>query len=130
MVNNDVIATALSKINNAEKAEKTVCMLKPVSKLLSLILTILKNYNYIDDFEEIKDEKGNYIKVKLNGSINHCNAIKPRFKVDLSNYVKLEKRYLPAKDFGFIIVSTNKGLMTHIEAKNQKIGGIAIAYVY
>jgi len=50
--------------------------------------------------------------------------------VQKGNYEKFEKRYLPAKDFGMIIVSTNQGIMTHIEAKEKGLGGRLLAYVY
>ena len=45
-------------------------------------------------------------------------------------FEKFEKRYLPSKELGFLIVSTSKGLMTNIEAKQKKLGGRLIAYVY
>ena len=57
-------------------------------------------------------------------------AIKPRFAVKATEYEKFEKRYLPAKGFGILIVSTVKGLMTHYEAKQQGLGGRLIAYCY
>ena len=46
------------------------------------------------------------------------------------NYEKYEKRFLPAKGFGILIVSTPKGLMTHEEARKKKLGGVLIVYVY
>ena len=45
-------------------------------------------------------------------------------------YEKFEKRYLPAKGFGIIIVSTPKGLMIHKEAISKVTGGKLIAYCY
>jgi len=55
---------------------------------------------------------------------------------DVSMVVKVDKinhyvrRYLPAKNFGFVIVSTNKGLMKHNEAEEKNLGGCVVAYVY
>ena len=43
---------------------------------------------------------------------------------------KFEKRYLPAKDFGILLVTTNKGVMTHEEAKKNHVGGKLLAYVF
>ena len=43
---------------------------------------------------------------------------------------KYEKRYLPAKQFGILIISTPKGLMTHVQAMDKKTGGKLIAYCY
>ena len=41
-----------------------------------------------------------------------------------------EKRFLPAKDFGVLIISTNKGLLTQKQAKEQNVGGALVAYCY
>ena len=43
---------------------------------------------------------------------------------------KFEQRYLPAKSFGMLIISTSKGMLTNIQAKEKKIGGKLIAYCY
>ncbi len=66
----------------------------------------------------------------LLGKVNKCGAIKPRFSVKKGGFEKFEKRYLPAKNFGMIIVSTSKGLMMHDEAKKKGLGGRLISYVY
>ena len=73
---------------------------------------------------------GNYIKTNLLGKINKCGSIKPRFSVKSNEIEKYEKRYLLAKDFGIIILSTNRGLMTHHEAKEKGFGGRLISYIY
>ena len=39
------------------------------------------------------------------------------------DFEKFEKRYLPAKNFGILIVTTPEGIMTHYEAKERGIGG-------
>ncbi|MBU1129378.1 MAG: 30S ribosomal protein S8, partial [Nanoarchaeota archaeon] len=59
-----------------------------------------------------------------------CKSIKPRFTVDRTQIEKYRRRYLPARDVGTMIISTNKGLMTHQEADQEKIGGCLIAYFY
>ncbi|RLG18725.1 30S ribosomal protein S8, partial [Nanoarchaeota archaeon] len=68
--------------------------------------------------------------VKLRGRINDCKVIKPRYSCKLDEFEKFEKRFLLSRDLGIIIVSTSKGLMTHREAKEKRIGGVLIAYVY
>ncbi|MBW2982332.1 30S ribosomal protein S8 [Candidatus Woesearchaeota archaeon] len=127
---NDPIANALSKILNAEKVSKSDCIIKPVSNTIKKILKIMQEKKYIGEFEEIKDGKGNYIKINLIGHINKCGAIKPKYPTKKDQFEKFENRYLPAKDFGIIFVSTNQGIMTHIEAKEKKIGGVLLAYCY
>ena len=126
----DPFAAAFSKILNAERAAKSEVMIKPVSKILKKVLDILKEYNYIKTYEVIGDNKGDILKIVLSGSINKCLAIKPRFPIKKDDYEKFEKRFLVAKDFGFLIVSTPKGLMTNRKAKELGLGGKLVAYVY
>lgn len=127
---NDPLSNALSKILNAEKVSKITCTIKPISNTIKKILAIMQEKRYIGEFEEVKDGKGNFIKVNLIGQINKCGAIKPKYPIKRDQFEKFEKRYLPAKDFGIILVSTNKGIMTHVEAKEKKIGGILLVYCY
>jgi len=126
----DPLARALSAIKNAESRGKGEVIVKPVSKVIKAVLEILKKEKYIGDFEYIDDKKGGIFKIKLVGTINNVGAIKPRFSVQLDEYEKFEQRYLPAKDFGRIIVSTSAGVLTHIQAKEKKLGGVLLAYVY
>lgn len=127
---NDPLANALSCIQNSEKNGEKECLVKPISKIIKKVLIIIKNENYIEDFKIINEGKGGIIKVSLFGNINNCCAIKPRYNVKRINFEKFEKRYLPAKDFGIIIVSTSKGIMTHKESKEKNIGGRLLAYCY
>ncbi len=126
---NDILANALSKMKNQLKRGKSEVTIQPTSKLVRGVLEIMKEQGYIKDFKEIQDRRGGSVKVQL-GEINAVNVIKPRFSVMVHEIEKFEKRYLPAKDFGVIIISTSKGLMTHYKAKEQKIGGTLIAYAY
>jgi small subunit ribosomal protein S8 len=57
-------------------------------------------------------------------------VIQPRFFVKKDEYEKWEKRYLPARGFGIMIVSTSKGVMSQKEAESLKIGGRLLGYVY
>lgn len=126
----DIIADSLVRIKNAEKVGKSKCILKPVSNLLREVLNVIRAEGYIGEFEVIDDGKGGVIVVNLIGKINKCGAIKPRFSVNYNEFEKFEKRYLPAKGFGILIVSTTKGIMTNEQAKKLKIGGQLLAYVY
>jgi small subunit ribosomal protein S8 len=127
---NDPLSNILSNVLNAEKVGKTTCVTKPSSKVIREVLKIMAEKGYINGFQEIDDGKGKMIKVELGGKINNCGVIKPRFSVKKKEYEKFEKRYLLASGFGFIIVSTSKGIMVHEEAKKKGLGGKLISYVY
>lgn len=129
MVLNDPLADALSKINNAIKALNQSVTLKK-SKLLVNVLDVLKENNYIGSYEVIEDGRQGLLKVNLLGTINQCAVIKPRYPVQLKELETFERKFLPAKDFGVLIVSTSKGLLTQKQAKEENVGGALVAYCY
>ena len=130
MVVIDPLANALSTIMNNEVRGKKECLIYPASKLIINVLKTMQKEGYIGNIEYIEDGRGGKLKVELLGRINKCGVIKPRFPVKKDEFEKWEERYLPARDIGILIVSTSKGVMTHIEAKRQGVGGVLLAYVY
>jgi small subunit ribosomal protein S8 len=130
MALNDTLSNALSHILNCEKVGKKKCIIKNASKLITKVLDILKQHKYVGDYKVIETTKGRFIELSLTGAINKCGSIKPRFPVKKTDYEKFEKRYLPAKNFGILIVSTNKGIMTHNQAIKEGLGGKLLAYCY
>lgn len=127
---NDPLANTMSLILNNELIGKSECLIKPGSKIIKDILKVMKDNGYIGDFKESEDGRGNYIKLNLNGSINKCGVIKPRYSVKSNEFEKFERRYLPAKDIGILFVSTPNGIITHYDAKSKKTGGRLLAYCY
>ncbi len=127
---NDPLAAVLSKILNYAKISNQEVLLKNNSKTIKKVLDIMKENGYVGAFEEIKDGKAGMLKLHLVGKLNNTGVIKPRFAVKKDQFEKYEKRFLPSRDFGIIIVSTNKGMMTHAEAKSKGIGGKLISYCY
>ena len=69
-------------------------------------------------------------RVQLFGRINECKAVSPRYSVKVSSIEKYEKRFLPSRDLGMLIISTPKGVMTHHDAESENMGGRILAYVY
>jgi small subunit ribosomal protein S8 len=47
--------------------------------------------------------------------------------VDLEQW---ESRYLPAQDFGVLILSTTEGVISHVQARELGVGGKLLAFVY
>ena len=66
----------------------------------------------------------------LESSENKIGVVTPNFTVQQNSFEMFEQRYLPAKDFGVLIVTTNKGIMTHKQAKERRLGGKLLAYAY
>ncbi len=130
MVMNNLIANALNILHTYDKLGKNVAVIKPVSKILIEILTILKDEGYIGDFTVEKNKKGGSVTVNLLGKINKCAAISPKFPVQLVDYETRERQYLPAKGFGILIVTTPQGIMKHTKATDLHVGGQLLAYCY
>ncbi len=121
----DILADTLNQIMNALRAGKKELEVKRQSKFLLSVLAIAKLKGYIKNYS-VKEKS---LKIEL-GSLNGCNAIKPRFIVKSNMIERYVKRYLPSRNIGVIIVSTSKGLMTHQTALEKKLGGSLIAYFY
>ncbi|VVB91337.1 30S ribosomal protein S8 [uncultured archaeon] len=126
----DPLANALSVIKNAEDTGKPECTVSPASKLIGSVLKVMKDNGYIGEFEFIEDGKAGVFKVQLRGKINKCGVIRPRHAVRNIEFEKWEKRFLPARGFGSIILTTPGGVITHSEARDSGIGGQLLAYVY
>jgi len=126
----DPLADAMSVIKNAESVGKAECIIHPASKLIGRALKVMADRGYIGEFEFVDDGKSGMFKVKLLGRINRCGVIKPRFATKVSELEKWEKRFLPARNFGVLILSTSKGVMAHTDARAQSLGGQLLAYVY
>ena len=123
----DIIADGLNQIRNARMARKDSVTVKRFSSLFIEVLKIMKQLNYVKGYRVNTKEKN--IEISL-GEIAECRAIKPRFNVKSNNIDRYLRRYLPARDYGVVIISTNEGLITHQEAIEKNIGGSLIAYVY
>ena len=127
---NDSLANALSLILLDVRLGRNQSTIRTPSKIIMKVLEVMKNTNYIGDFEEIKGRVCNIIKLNLLGNINKCGVIKPRYSLKKVDFEKFEERYLLAKGMGILIVSTPSGIMTHNEAKKKDIGGKLLAYCY
>merc|ERR1711990_698179 len=117
MVKMSVMNDALKKIVNAEKAGKRQVMLRPVSKVVVKFLRVMQKHGYINEFEVIDDQRNGKIVVDLNGRLNKCGVISPRFDLKLKNFEKFSNSVLPSRQFGMIVLTTNKGIMDHTEAR-------------
>jgi small subunit ribosomal protein S8 len=129
-MNHDTLATGLSKLMNYEKIGRQTVQLHPASVMLKNVIAILQHAGYLGEAQANDTTRGTIVTVPLLGAINACGVIKPRFAAKRDEFEKFEKRFLPARGVGVIIISTPKGLMTLEQAKKENIGGRLIAYCY
>jgi len=126
----DPLNDAMSTIKNAASVGKSECMIRPSSKRIGRVLKVMQEYGYINQFEFIEDGKAGVFKVRMQGKINDCGVIKPRYSVQKNDLEKFESRYLPAQDFGVLILTTTAGVVSHSKAKELGVGGKLLAFVY
>lgn len=126
----DSLSNGLTTIINNEMRNKHECVIAPASKLLGRVLRIMQLNGYIGEFEFIDDGRSGKFKVQLLGRINKCGAVRPRFSVRTDEFERWEKTFLPSRDVGFLVVSTPRGVVAHKEAKEGRVGGRLLAFVY
>ena len=85
---------------------------------------------YIGEFEIVDDHRAQKIVIELNGRLNKCGVISPRFDVHVGDIEKWVVNLLPSRQFGQIILSTTYGIMTHEEARRKKTGGKVLGFFY
>ncbi|MCX6695667.1 MAG: 30S ribosomal protein S8 [Candidatus Altiarchaeota archaeon] len=129
-MNQDTLNNAISMLKEYERAGKSECLVTPNSKLMRTVLQVFQKEGYIGEFEISDSTRGGNIRIRMIKRINDCGVIKPRYPVKQDEFTLWEKRYLPSRGFGVLVVSTPKGVMSHTEAKELGIGGRLIAYVY
>jgi len=126
----DPLNDAMATIRNAEAVGKGECLIRPASKLIGRVLDVMKEADYISAYERVEDGRGGVYRIVLKGNINDCGVIKPRYSITTAEFEKWESRYLPAQDFGALIMTTTEGVVTHATAKERRTGGKLLAYVY
>ncbi len=126
----DTIANGMTALMNNEMRLKRECVISPASKLLGRVLRVLQLNGYIGEFEFIDDGGTGKFKVQLLGRINKCGAVKPRYPVRADGFERWERGFLPSKNIGILVVSTSRGVTSHKVAREEKIGGRLLAFVY
>lgn len=130
----DPIADYLTRLRNAIRAGHRVVVI-PSSKMKKEITKILFEQGYILNykFEEGETPAGD-IKIALKyDPVDKVNAIKNLHRVSrpgLRQYTGYKEMPRVLNGLGIAILSTSQGVMTNKEAKERKIGGEVLCYVY
>ncbi|PNX73384.1 40S ribosomal protein s15a-1-like, partial [Trifolium pratense] len=123
MVRVSVLNDALKSMYNAEKRGKRQVMIRPSSKVIIKFLIVMQKHGYIGEFEYVDDHRAGKIVVELNGRLNKCGVISPRFDVGVKEIEGWTARLLPSRQFGYIVLTTSAGIMDHEEARRKNVGG-------
>ncbi|KAF9614053.1 hypothetical protein IFM89_014853 [Coptis chinensis] len=93
-------------------------------------LLVMQKYGYIGEFEYVDDHRSGKIVVELNGRLNKCGVISPRFDVGVKDIEPCTTRLLPSRQFGYIALTTYAGIMDHEEVRRKNVGGKVLGFFY
>lgn len=130
MVLVSTLRDACNAILNAERRGKRQVIIRPASKVIIKFLQLMQKHGYIGDFEYVDDKRSGKIVVELNGRLNKCGVISPRYDISHKDIERWVGRLLPSRLFGHIVLTTSSGIMTHMDARRKKVGGKVIGFFY
>lgn len=128
----DSIADMLTVIRNGSFAKKEAVEVKG-SKLSEEILIIFKKEDFILNYKLIKDNKQGILRVYLKYFKDGSPAIlgiKRISRPGLRTYEQADELPKVYGGLGTAVISTSKGLMTDKEAREKKIGGEVLCYIW
>lgn len=131
----DPIADMLTRIRNSNSVFKESVEI-PASNMKKSILDILKREGYITDYKFIEDGKQGVLKVNLKYKGERRNkekVIDGILKVSKAGrrvYVKSDEIPSVKGGLGIAIISSSKGIITDKQARDYKVGGEVICYVW
>lgn len=127
----DPIADLLTRIRNASSAKKRRVEI-PSSKMKLSLVEILKQQNFIEEYNLVEDNKQNVIDVKLKYIDGKAviSGLKKISKPGLRVYEGADTLPRVLNGLGIAVISTSKGLMTEKQARKESIGGEVICHIW
>jgi small subunit ribosomal protein S8 len=130
---NDTISDMLTRIRNANLVKHQIVKI-PSTKMSLAIAQILKEEGFIEDFESYIEENKTYLLVSLKyigkSRKSVISKIKRISKPGLRVYAGTKQLPRVLDDLGIAIISTSKGVMTNLKAKELGIGGEVLCYIW
>ena len=129
----DTISDMLTRIRNANMIKHQIVQI-PATKMSKAIAAILKEEGFIEDFEIYNENSYEYllISLKYKGKSREPVICKMKrvSKPGLRVYASAKKLPRVLDDLGIAIISTSKGVMTNLKAKELGIGGEVLCYIW
>lgn len=129
----DTISDMLTRIRNANMVKHQIAQI-PSTKMSLAIAEILKEEGFITDFEMYEENNKKFLLISLKylGKTRTpviCK-IERVSKPGLRVYSGSKQLPKVLDDLGIAIVSTSKGVMTNLKAKELGVGGEILCYVW
>jgi small subunit ribosomal protein S8 len=129
----DTISDMLTRIRNAHMVKHQIVQI-PATKMSLAITEILKDEGFIEDFENYNEDERNYllISLKYQGKSRKpvISKIERVSKPGLRIYSNSKTLPTILDNLGIAIISTSKGVMTNLKARELGIGGEVLCYIW
>lgn len=129
----DNISDMLTRIRNATMVKHQIVQI-PLTKISLAITSILKEEGFIEDFETYSENSHKYLLISLKYKGKHrepvISKLKRISKPGLRVYASAKNLPIVLGNLGIAIVSTSKGVMTNLKAKEYGIGGEILCYIW
>lgn len=129
----DTISDMLTRIRNANMVKHQIVQI-PSTKMSLAITEILKEEGFIEDFENYSENEKKYLLISLKYSGKSRKPVICKIervsKPGLRVYTNSKKLPRVLDDLGIAIISTSKGVMTNLKAKELGIGGEVLCYIW
>jgi small subunit ribosomal protein S8 len=129
----DTISDMLTRIRNATMVKHQIVQV-PATKMSLSIASILKEEGFIEDFESYTENQFKYLLISLKyiGKSRQpvISKLKRVSKPGLRVYSNSKELPRVLDNLGIAIISTSKGVMTNLKAKELGIGGEVLCYIW
>ena len=130
---NDTISDMLTRIRNANMVKHQIVQILS-TKMSLAIAQILKEEGFIEDFESYTENNKKYLLISLKyigkSRQSVISKIERVSKPGLRVYKNAKQLPRVLDDLGIAIISTSKGVMTNLKAKELGIGGEVLCYIW
>lgn len=129
----DTISDMLTRIRNAHMVKHQIVQI-PATKMCVSIAAILKEEGFIEDFENYTEDKRSYLLISLKYTGKSRTPVISRIRRVSKPGLRIysNSKLLPKilDNLGIAIISTSKGVMTNLKAKELGIGGEVLCYIW
>ena len=126
---NDSLSDLLTRIKNGYLARKDR-LEAPYSKLKLSVLKVLQDYGYVQNVQKTADGKTLTVGLVYEKGVPALTEIKRISTPGRRQYADIGALKKIENPLGFYIISTSKGIKTHIEAQKTRMGGELLCFVW
>ena len=126
---NDPISDLLIRIKNGYLARQDVVVV-PHSNVKEALSRMLSHYGYIGTVKRVQNGRTISLELVYRDGVPALTDVKRISKPGLRRFVRSRDLGRLTRGLGHVILTTPKGLKTHVEAKLEHVGGEILCAVW